>query len=91
MVALGIVWFLSLILSHYLAGPVYRIEQCLKMLRNGDLVHRAQFRPYDELKSLATIYNEAVDALQSRIRSLQEALSRGHVEKARQITEEFKI
>ena len=91
MIALAIVWFLSLLLSHYLAGPIYRIQACLKLLKEGDLVHRARFRPHDELKSLAANYNEAVDALHVRIKAINEAAARGSVDKIKQITEEFKV
>ncbi len=91
MIALGIVWFLSLLLSHYLAGPIYRFEACLRLLKEGDLVHRARLRPHDELKSLATIYNEALDGLQARLKAIHEAATRGSVDKIKQITEEFKL
>ena len=55
MIALAIVWFLSLLLSHYLAGPIFRLEACLELLKDGDLTHRVRLRPHDELKRLAGI------------------------------------
>lgn len=95
MVALGLVWFLSLLLSHYLAGPIYRFEACLQLLKAGDLVHRARLRPHDELKSLAAIYNESVEAIQVRIKAIRDAARGGDaktaIERIRAIADEFKV
>jgi methyl-accepting chemotaxis protein len=67
LIALTLVWSLSIVLSHYLAGPIYRLESSLKLLKAGDLVHRVHLREKDELKDLASAYNEAIASLQSRI------------------------
>ena len=73
-IALGLVWSLSIVLSHYLAGPIYRLEESLKLLKAGDLGHRVHLREKDELKSLAAAYNEAMDSLQARIESDREVI-----------------
>jgi methyl-accepting chemotaxis protein len=94
LIGLGLVWFLSLLLSHYLAGPLYRFEACLKLLRDGDLTHRARLRTHDELKGLAGLYNECLDRLQARVSAIREA-ARGsdprNLEKIRSLTDDFKI
>ena len=94
--ALAIVWFLALLLSHYLAGPLYRIEECLKLLRDGDLAHRARLRPHDELKGLAAVYNDGVEAIQKRVKAIKEAASdtgdpRSALNRIQAIANEFKI
>jgi methyl-accepting chemotaxis protein len=73
-IALGLVWSLSIVLSHYLAGPIYRLEESLKLLKAGDLGHRVRLREKDELKSLAAAYNEAMDSLQDRVESDREVI-----------------
>lgn len=94
--ALVIVWFLALLLSHYLAGPLYRIEECLKLLRQGDLVHRARLRPHDELKGLASVYNDSVEALQKRVKAVKDAASekgdaRSALDRIQSLINEFKV
>lgn len=95
LIALAIVWFLSILLSHYVAGPIYRIEACLKLLREGDLVHRARLRPHDELKSLAAAYNEALDSLHTRVRAIKDAAAGGDaraaIDKVKSLSDEFKV
>jgi len=95
-IALGIVWFLSILLSHYIAGPIYRFEACLKLLKDGDLVHRARLRPHDELKSLAAAYNEGLESVHQRVRAIKEAAASGGdaraaLDKVKSIANEFKV
>jgi len=95
-IGLVIVWFLALLLSHYLAGPLYRLEECLKLLRGGDLVHRARLRPHDELKGLAAVYNDSVEAIQKRVKAIKDAASqsgdaRSALERIQALVNEFKI
>jgi len=50
------VW-LSIMLSHRIAGPWYRLEMSLKKLADGDLSHDISLRKNDELQSLALSLN----------------------------------
>ncbi len=67
-VALLLVWLLSILLTHFVAGPLYRLEKGLEALRDGDFKHRIHLRKWDELESLAQLFNEAMDRLQKRDR-----------------------
>ncbi|TRZ48162.1 MAG: methyl-accepting chemotaxis protein [Dehalococcoidia bacterium] len=49
--------WLSIILSHRIAGPWYRLEMILKNLAAGDLSHDISLRKNDELQSLASSLN----------------------------------
>lgn len=53
------VW-ISVILSHRVAGPWYRLEMILRDLADGDLSHDIQLRKNDELQSLAFLLNSVV-------------------------------
>jgi methyl-accepting chemotaxis protein len=59
------VW-ISVILSHRVAGPWYRLEMILKDLADGDLSYDIKLRKNDELQSLAV-------SLNSVVRNLREA------------------
>jgi methyl-accepting chemotaxis protein len=56
------VWF-SVMLSHRVAGPWYRLEMILKYLADGDLSHDIRLRKNDELQSLALSLNTVVQNL----------------------------
>jgi len=60
-VPLGI--WLSLILSHRVAGPWYRLEVLLRAMTKGDLSRDIQLRKNDELQSLAVLLNEVIGNL----------------------------
>jgi methyl-accepting chemotaxis protein len=56
------VWF-SVVLSHRIAGPWYRLEMILKYLADGDLSQDIHLRRNDEFQSLALSLNTVVQNL----------------------------
>jgi len=76
---LGVAWILSIALTHYIAGPIYRFEKSFEALKSGDLTHRIHLRKGDELKFLGSSFNETMGSLQENIKSdrlLVEAVAR---------------
>ncbi len=53
----------SVYLTKRLAGPLYRLEQIAKELRQGNLALRVKFREGDQLDELAASLNEALTNL----------------------------
>lgn len=70
-VALVLVWILALALSHWVAGPVYRVEKGLEALGTGDFTHRIFLRKRDQFASLAEVFNRTAEALQEKARKEQ--------------------
>ncbi|MBU4312678.1 MAG: hypothetical protein KJ706_08180 [Candidatus Omnitrophica bacterium] len=71
-IVLGIVvvFFVSwrvLILSHRLAGPIYRLEKDLQDIAKGNFSMRINFRKKDELKSIAEGINKILDEMEKRV------------------------
>lgn len=62
--------FWGLIVSHRIAGPVYRLEKDLEKIENGDLAFRIRLRRKDELVSIAEGINRLLDKLQGRERQV---------------------
>lgn len=58
--------FLTLRLTHHIAGPVYRIESNLKRMAAGDFALKTTFREGDEFKELADALNSVSDAICNR-------------------------
>ncbi len=56
--------FASLILSHKVAGPVYRLEKSAKEVARGNLSQYLHLRKNDELQGLAAAFNSVIDNMQ---------------------------
>lgn len=61
---LGIMFLVSLFVSHRFAGPVYRFEQSARTVGSGDLTHRVSLRMGDDLGELQDEFNAMAGALQ---------------------------
>jgi len=59
-VALFIIWFMALELSHRIAGPLYRLEKELNERIEGKKSGPIQLREKDELKALADKINRLI-------------------------------
>ncbi len=66
-VAFYVVYRLSLIASHRIAGPVYVLERSLMRLADGDLTQQVKLRKGDNFHETAEIFNLTVADLRERI------------------------
>lgn len=77
-----LVFVLSILLSHYLAGPIYRLEKSLELFRDLNFSIPMKLRRGDQLKDVERIYNEtreaigqAIEADREKVAALAERLS----------------
>lgn len=91
-VLIVIVFAVSLVFSHRIAGPVYRMKKSLRAVREGNLSQSFTLRGKDELKELAgemagTVRDWAltVDEIRSQVTAIKNTTSlqkiSGHVER----------
>lgn len=71
----GMVGLLTLLVSHRIAGPMFRFESDLKRMGEGDLSHRVRIRKGDQFQDLATALNSLAQGLNTEIRQLSDGLS----------------
>ena len=64
-----LVVIISAILSHRMAGPVYRFEQTCKAIAQGDFSQRVHLRKGDQLTELQTEFNNMMDVIESRLKN----------------------
>ena len=64
---LGIIFLVSLFVSHRFAGPIYRFEKSAQAVATGDLTHRVSLRTGDDLLELQEEFNAMVASIQSRV------------------------
>ncbi|MBI4051110.1 MAG: HAMP domain-containing protein [Elusimicrobia bacterium] len=64
---LVIILIVSGIISHRIAGPIFRFEKSARIIGTGDLTHRVTLRSGDEWLELQEEFNQMVIQLQSKI------------------------
>jgi len=56
----------GLLISHRIAGPIYRLEKELDKISKGDFSLRIKFRKKDELASIAEGINKILDKIEGK-------------------------
>lgn len=69
-VGFGIVLFIS----HFIAGPIFRIEKTLEGIRDGNLSMLVRFRKRDPFSETAEIFNQALSSLRLRLRKQYDSI-----------------
>jgi methyl-accepting chemotaxis protein len=64
-----------LFFSHYIAGPIYRLERVFEQMAEGDIGMKVNLRKYDEFKEVAALLNGALAGLRERLADDQKDLS----------------
>ncbi len=65
---------ISMLFSHKIAGPIYRLEKNLELIGSGDLTVNTKFRDNDQLTVLEEDMNEMVRSLNHKVRASEDAL-----------------
>lgn len=73
-ISLCIVFVLSILITHTIAGPVYRLEQTAKEIAQGNLGIVTRLRPRDEFKELADAFNDMCSGLAVRLLAIRRAV-----------------
>ena len=97
-----IVIIVSAVISHRMAGPIFKFEKSCATVGEGDLSHRVYLRKGDQLTDLQDCFNEMMGAVNEVVKEYEnfrvEAASSGQGDKAealsnkiREIMPKFKI
>lgn len=60
---------ISALVSHKMAGPVYRFEQVCKAIAKGDYSQRVHLRKGDQLMDLQDAFNQMMDKIEADIKN----------------------
>jgi methyl-accepting chemotaxis protein len=77
-VFLAIITILAALISHRIAGPLFRFEQSARLLGEGDLTHRVALRSGDELTEMQRAFNEMAAQLQTKVQKDRHLARRIH-------------
>lgn len=64
-----IVFIVSIMYSHQIAGPAYKLEKSIQRIANGDLTFEIHLRKNDNLKELASAINQMLGNFRDTIAS----------------------
>jgi len=78
---------MTLLVSHRIAGPLYRLKKVLNMLGEGDFSGDFRIRHKDQLQDLASIFNDMRVKIRGRLKMLEKSI-RDIKDKASNISEE---
>jgi len=59
-------WLMSSFAGHKIAGPIFRLEQCLKEVTKGNYALRVQFRKKDFFQEIAEVFNHMNETLEQK-------------------------
>ncbi len=68
----------SILVSHRIAGPLYRFRKVFEAVERGDLSIRAVIRDKDYLGREADSLNQMIDGLEARVRSVDASVGEVH-------------
>lgn len=67
-----IVLMVSAVISHRLAGPIFKFEKSCAAVAEGDLTHRVYLRKGDQLTDLQDQFNNMMEAVHETARAMDE-------------------
>lgn len=56
------------LISHHIAGPIYRLKMYMKKVQDGDYSARLTFRKSDAIHDVADSFNDMVDSIRQNLR-----------------------
>ena len=71
LISVPIFMVVSLLVTHRFAGPVYRLEQSLRQIADGNLGLQVRFRTGDDLQELAVLLNQIIHQQGEALRTVQ--------------------
>ena len=80
----------GIIISHRIAGPMYRFEKSAQAISKGDLSVNFYVRKSDEMKHTAVTLEEMVESLRGDIDKMKKLADEGNVEEIKTILSKYK-
>lgn len=77
----------TLLVSHKIAGPLYRLKKVVRLLGEGDFSNDFRIRRKDQLQDLASAFNDMIVKLRERLKALEKDI-RDIKDKSNNISEE---
>jgi len=86
-----VIFIAGIIISHRIAGPMYRFEKSAEAIRNGDLSVNFHVRKSDEMRATATVLEDMVESLRKDIKDMKRLADEGKTGQIKNILAKYKI
>ncbi|MDP3788928.1 MAG: methyl-accepting chemotaxis protein [Candidatus Omnitrophota bacterium] len=91
MILAVVIFVAGILISHRIAGPMYRFEKSAEGLRSGNLNVKFNVRKSDEMKDTAALLEQMVESLHKDIAEVKELATKGDTIKISEILSKYKI
>jgi len=86
----AVIFIAGILISHRIAGPIYRFGKSAEALRGGDLSVNFHVRRTDELKGVALTLEEMVDSLRKDIDKVKKLAEEGKTTEINKVLSKYK-
>lgn len=83
----GISFGVALVLTHFIAGPIYRFEKLFQQIKVGNIGVLARLRQHDEFQETAEELNQALAGLRGKLQKERDATTNVAAEFAKVLDE----
>jgi methyl-accepting chemotaxis protein len=90
LILVAAIFIAGIIISHRIAGPMYRLEKSAEAMRNGDLSVNFHIRKTDEMHDIASTLEDVVEALRKDVGAMKELAKKGDTAKINEILSKYK-
>ncbi|MDO8536017.1 MAG: methyl-accepting chemotaxis protein [Candidatus Omnitrophota bacterium] len=91
MILAVVIFIAGILISHRIAGPMYRFEKSAQALRSGDLNVKFNVRKTDEMKDTAGFLEEMVESLHKDMKEIKGLAEAGKTEEIKAILSKYKV
>jgi methyl-accepting chemotaxis protein len=90
-ILVAIIFIAGIIISHRIAGPMYRFERSAEAIRSGDLRVNFNVRKTDEMRDTAGTLVVMVEALLADIEKMKKLADQGDINQIKAILAKYKV
>jgi methyl-accepting chemotaxis protein len=90
-ILVAIIFIAGIIISHRIAGPMYRFERSAEAIRSGDLRVNFNVRKTDEMRDTAGTLEGMVEALRADIEKMKKLADQGDINQIKAILAKYKV
>lgn len=90
-ILVAVIFIAGIIISHRLAGPMYRFEKSAGAIRDGDLSVNFNIRKTDEMKGAAFTLEEMVESLRKDIQQMKQLADEGKTAQIKAVLAKYKV
>jgi len=90
LILIGVLFIAGILISHSIAGPMYRFRKSAEAVRNGDLSVNFNVRKTDEMRETATSLEEMVESLRADVGKMKKLAEQGNTSEIKNILAKYK-